>query len=205
MNLLKQRFFLLSLSLWPHLVYHVPVCSHFLSSPAKLSTTTDVGLPTGRQLGEGAPWTERERGREQAHCSWRMRPVFQRQVRFCPKVVIRRRKHFTNSLLTCTHANTRKRTLWHKNLRQTAQQNDDKLRGLPQLFGIVLLNLCPLLHKFHILLHQLQARLCVLLNDVVLVLEKGAWETNKEKILSQHSAGRGTWVITGMSHRLNLR
>lgn len=61
-------------------------------------------------------------------------------------------------------------------VRQTTQENNDKKKkqGLPQLFGIVLLNLCPLLHKFHILLHQLQTRLCVLLNDVILVLGKEA-------------------------------
>lgn len=53
--------------------------------------------------------------------------------------------------------------------------------SLPQLFGVVLFNLCPLLHKLHILLHQLQARLCMLLNDVILVLVKAARQTNKEK------------------------
>lgn len=55
--------------------------------------------------------------------------------------------------------------------------------GLPQLFGVVLFNLCPLLHKLHILLHQLQARLCMLLNDVILVLQKAARQTNKDKKL----------------------
>lgn len=49
------------------------------------------------------------------------------------------------------------------------------------MFGVVLFNLCPLLHKLHILLHQLQARLCMLLNDVILVLEKATRQTNKEK------------------------
>lgn len=44
--------------------------------------------------------------------------------------------------------------------------------GSPQLFGVVLLDLRPLFHKLHILLHQLQAGLRVLLNDVILVLGK---------------------------------
>lgn len=63
----------------------------------------------------GHHWEREHHGRrgkegERAHCSWRMRPVFQRQVRFCPKVVIRPHKHLINSLLTCTHANTTQHT-----------------------------------------------------------------------------------------------
>lgn len=135
-NILKTAplllFFLLLLSLWPHPVYHVPVCSHFLPSPAKLSTTTDVGLQTGRQLGEGATCIKRKWGRERAHCRWRMRPVFHRQFRFCLKVVIRPHKHFINSLLTCTHtSNTSKHAHVHtvthtltKYLRQCVQGKD---------------------------------------------------------------------------------
>lgn len=57
--------------------------------------------------------------------------------------------------------------------------------GLPQLFGVVLFNLCPLLHKLHILLHQFQARLCMLLNDVILVLERAARQTNKDKNIKE--------------------
>lgn len=59
-------------------------------------------------------------------------------------------------------------------LSETARENNERARGLPQLFGIILLDLSPLLHKLHIFLHQLQARLCMLLNDVILVLGKGA-------------------------------
>lgn len=49
--------------------------------------------------------------REHTLCSWRMRPVFQRQVTFCPKVVIRPHKHFINSVFNThtfkhTHADT---------------------------------------------------------------------------------------------------
>lgn len=59
-------------------------------------------------------------------------------------------------------------------LSETARENNERARGLPQLFGIILLDLGPLLHKLHIFLHQLQAGLCMLLNDVILVLGKGA-------------------------------
>lgn len=76
-----------------------------LSAKAQHCNRCEPCRPGGR-LGEGAPWTGRERAREWAHCSWRMRPVFHRQVRFCPKVVIRPHKHFIHRLLTCTHANT---------------------------------------------------------------------------------------------------
>lgn len=71
-------------------------------------------------------------------------------------------------------------TLVHNSLWQLGNNNmknrggEKKTKTLPQLFGIVLLNLCPLLRKFHILLYQLQARLCVLFNDVILVLVEGA-------------------------------
>lgn len=58
--------------------------------------------------------------------------------------------------------------------KQRRREKNKTKTGLPQLFGIVLLNLCPLLRKFHILLYQLQARLCVLFNDVILVLVEGA-------------------------------
>lgn len=67
--------------------------------------------------------------------------------------------------------------------RKNIKKYNTKNGGLPQLFGVVLFNLCPLLHKLHILLHQLQARLCMLLNDVILVLEKAARQTNKGKKL----------------------
>lgn len=147
----------------------------------------------------------RERGSERAHCSWRMRPVSQKQVRFCPKVVIRPHKHSFNMQ---THTHTQADTSCFGHFRRTMAKKKKK-RGLPQLFGIVLLNLRPLLHKFHVLLHQLQARLCMLLNRVILVLEKAARETNKEKISSQDSAGNGTrvnsWVITGILLWLSRR
>lgn len=70
-------------------------------------------------------------------------------------------------------------TLVHNSLWQLGNNNmknrgEKKTKTLPQLFGIVLLNLCPLLRKFHILLYQLQARLCVPFNDVILVLVEGA-------------------------------
>ena len=54
------------------------------------------------------------------------------------------------------------------------------------MLGIALLDLSPLLHKFDILLHQLQARLRVLLDDVKLVLqtkkglERGSEQTKSE-------------------------
>lgn len=148
----------------------------------------------------------KERGSERAHCSWRMRPVSQKQVRFCPKVVIRPHKHSFNMQ---THTHTHKLTQAALGISGGQWQQKKKKRGLPQLFGIVLLNLRPLLHKFHVLLHQLQARLCMLLNRVILVLEKAARETNKEKISSQDSAGNGTrvnsWVITGILLWLSRR
>lgn len=128
------------------------------------------------RLGEGAPWMKREWGRERARCSWRMRPVFRRQVRFCPKSSHKTPQTFHKrpfNMHPYKHKQTHTQTLTQAfEADSTAEQW--QARGLPQLFGIVLLNLCPLLHKFHILLHQLQARLCVLLNDVILVLEKGA-------------------------------
>lgn len=40
----------------------------------------------------------------------------------------------------------------------------------PELFGVALLNLCPLLYKFDVELQQVNARLCVLFDLVVLVL-----------------------------------
>lgn len=40
----------------------------------------------------------------------------------------------------------------------------------PELLGVVLLNLCPLLYKFDVELQQVDARLCVLFDLVVLVL-----------------------------------
>lgn len=40
----------------------------------------------------------------------------------------------------------------------------------PQLLGVLLLDLRPLFHELHVLLHQLQAGLCVLINCVALVL-----------------------------------
>lgn len=43
--------FLLSHSLQPHPICHVPVCSYFLSSPAKLNTPPDVGLQSGSHHG----------------------------------------------------------------------------------------------------------------------------------------------------------
>lgn len=72
---------------------------------------------------------KRERAREPACCSWRIRPVFQRQARFCPKVVIRSDKYFINSLLTCTNAHIdtdMSSILTLKYLRQIAQENNNK-------------------------------------------------------------------------------
>lgn len=48
------------------------------------------------------------------------------------------------------------------------------------MFGVVLLDLRALLHELHVLLDQLQAGLRVLLNDVVLVLGKGARDKTRE-------------------------
>lgn len=65
MNLCKWPFFPLLPSFWPHPVYHVPVCSHFLSSVAKLSTTPDVGPAEWDTTGRGSTVDE-ERKRERA-------------------------------------------------------------------------------------------------------------------------------------------
>lgn len=43
----------------------------------------------------------------------------------------------------------------------------------PELFGVALLNLRPLLYKFDVELQQVDARLCVLFDVVVLVLRGG--------------------------------
>lgn len=63
--------------------------------------------------------------------------------------------------------------------------------GLPQLLGIVLLYLRPLLHKLHILLYQFQPGLRVLVDDVILVLgrrniyiyinNEWEWESERER------------------------
>lgn len=45
-------------------------------------------------------------------------------------------------------------------------------RGTPELLGVVLLDLCPLLHKLYVTLHQVEARLRVFLDDVILVLKQ---------------------------------
>lgn len=159
------------------------------------------GRGPGGQRGCNMDAERREGGLERAHWSWRMRPVFHRQAWFCPRVVIRPHKHFINSLFKHakrrrTHTNTLTR---ERSEADGPRENKDpkkrKIEGLPQLFGVVLLNLRPLFHKLYILFHQLQARLCVLLNDVILVLGKEAWQTNKEKkASSQRSAGNGTCI-----------
>lgn len=40
----------------------------------------------------------------------------------------------------------------------------------PELLGVVLLNVCALLHKLDVTVHQVQARLSVLVDDIILVL-----------------------------------
>lgn len=47
----SKMCFLLSHSLQPHPIGHVPVCSYFLSSPTKLRTPPDVGLQSGSHHG----------------------------------------------------------------------------------------------------------------------------------------------------------
>lgn len=107
-----------------------------LSAKAQHCNRCEPCRPGGRL---GAPCTGRERAREWAHCSWRMRPVFHRQVRFCPKVVIRPHKHFIHRLLTCTHANASKHTLTtaalshtlaQRHLREIAQESEAYLSCL---------------------------------------------------------------------------
>lgn len=83
------------------------------------------GLQSGTQLGEGAPWMRRERGSERAHCSWRMRPVSQKQVRFCPKVVIRPHKHSFNMQ---THTHTQADTSCFGHFRRTMASKKKKAR-----------------------------------------------------------------------------
>lgn len=50
--------------------------------------------------------------------------------------------------------------------------------GIPQLLGVALLYLRPLLHKLYVALNQIEAALRVLVNDIILVL--------KEQRVKQH-------------------
>lgn len=54
----------------------------------------------------------------------------------------------------------------------------------PELLGVVLFYLCPLLHKLYVTLQQVEARLCVLVDVIILVLRE---EQHTETLVSIHA------------------
>lgn len=108
----------------------------------------------------------------------------------------------------CKHTHTHtglSDTLVHKHWRHTAQENNDEreayLSCLAQFCSISVLSFTNFTY------FSTSSRPdCVCFSMMSYwSWRKGACKTNKEKILSKHSAGCGTWVITGIFFWLSLR
>lgn len=73
--------------------------------------------------------------------------------------------------------------------------------GRPELLGVVLFYLCPLLHKLYVTLQQVEARLCVLVDVIILVLRE---EQHTETLVSIHAYAHKHWRLLWRSSRTQL-